>query len=172
MKNYQNMVTNLKVSNYYILLTECSFLYLLDSDVIEVSSSRDITPPPPPKNESPEHPGQSSGSLSIEETNKLRAKLGLKALQVKSDDAKDGKKKDDLGEFYHKPASNISDKQRQEKLKAKIAEHKEKRALESKLSKLKTLGESDSEDDVSLWVSKNRKLQEAKKDAAKRVRKI
>lgn len=140
---------------------------------MEVPCSRDITPPPPPsvatKSDSPESAGQSTESLSIEETNKLRAKLGLKPLEVRSETAKDGKKKDDYGEFYHKPATNIGDKRRQDKLKSRISEHRDKRHVESKLSKVRTLGESDSEDDLLVWVNKNRKLEEAKKDAAKRV---
>lgn len=146
-------------------------LSILDSDVIEVTSPREITPPPPQisKSGSPKASGQSNDSLSIEETNKLRAKLGLKPLEVRGDTDKDGKRKDDYGEFYHKPATNIADKQRQEKLKAKIADHREKRSLENKLAKTKALGESDSDDDVTSWVYKNRKLQSDKRDAEKRV---
>lgn len=151
-----------------------NYIFSIDSDVIEVSSSREITPPPPSlsqstKSDSPEPTGQSTDSLSIEETNKLRAKLGLKPLEVKATNSKDGKKKDDLGEFYHKPATNIADKQKQEKLKSKLSEHKEKRNLENKLSKVKLLAASDSEDDVSSWVQRNRKVENAKRDAQKRV---
>lgn len=146
--------------------------FFLDSDVIEVSSSREVTPPPPQisKSGSPDASGQSSESLSIEETNRLRAKLGLKPLDVRADSNKDSKKKDDYGEFYHKPAGNIGDKHRQEKLKAKLSDHREKRGIESKLLKTKTLGESDSDDDVHSWIHKTRKLDEQKKDAAKRAR--
>ena len=57
-----------------------------------------------------------------------------------------------------------------EKLKAKLAERKEKRQLESKLAKVKTLGESDSEeDDASAWVKRNRILAKEKEQAEKRV---
>lgn len=132
------------------------------------------TPPPPRMERSPEKGGASVESLSIEETNKLRAKLGLKPLavsdnKVDDDRKKDGKIKDDLGEFYHKPAGHLGAKAEQEKLKQKIAERKEKRHLEAKLTKLKTLGESDSDDDASAWVERNRKLQEEKQAAQKRV---
>lgn len=137
------------------------------------------TPPPPPKlDRSPEQSGGGAvESLSIEETNKLRAKLGLKPLEVndnKGDDdkRKDGKIKDDLGEFYHKPAGHLGVKAQQEKLKQKLAERKEKRKLEAKLSKVKALGESDSDDDTAAWVERNRKLQEEKQAAMKRVSKI
>lgn len=61
-------------------------------------------------------------SLSIEDTNKLRSKLGLKPLDVgtsanNKNKKDDEKKKDDLGEFYHKPAENLQKKQNKKKLK-------------------------------------------------------
>lgn len=132
----------------------------------------------PPKGEKSPEPGggQSSESLSIEETNKLRAKLGLKPLDVQSNDnsksagSSNGKIKDDLGEFYHKPADHLGAKAEQEKLRQKLADHKEKRKLESKLSKVKSLGDSDSDDDVQKWVDRNRHLVDQKKEAEKRVR--
>lgn len=143
---------------------------ILDSDVVEVipNESHADTPPPSKGEKSPEPSGQSSESLSIEETNKLRAKLGLKPLAV-SKTGGDGKIKDDLGEFYHKPAASLSAKAKQEKLKQKLSDHREKRQLENKLSKVKLLGESDSDDDAVAWVKKNRKLQDQKKEAEKRV---
>lgn len=144
----------------------------LDSDVVVIPDDDHVdTPPPPPKiDRSPEQAGGGSvESLSVEETNKLRAKLGLKPLAVDEGKRTDGKIKDDLGEFYHKPAGHLGAKAQQEKLKQKIAERKEKRQLEAKLVKTKTLGESDSEDDVGTWVDRNRKLQEAKQAAEKRV---
>lgn len=141
-----------------------------------VTDDRHVDTPPPPRMErSPEQSGGAAvESLSIDETNKLRAKLGLKPLAVndsRDDDGrkKDGKLKDDLGEFYHKPAGHLGAKAKQEKLKQKIAERKEKRHLEAKLTKVKTLGESDSDDDAGAWVERNRKLQEQKQAAQKRV---
>lgn len=80
------------------------------------------------------------------------------------------KKKDDLGEFYHKPAENLHEKAQQEKIRAKLSEIKEKRMLTGKLAKVKTLGESDSEDDSVSWVYKSRKIEHAKKEAERRVR--
>lgn len=44
----------------------------------------------------------------------------------------DGKIKDDLGEFYHKPAANIAEQQKSEKLRQKLQERKEKRKMELK----------------------------------------
>lgn len=96
--------------------------------------------------------------------------MGLKPLDIKGDCGKDsGKKKDDYGEFYHKPATNIADRQRQEKLKAKLADRRDKRNFENKLARTKTLGESDSDDDLTSWIQKNRKLELEKRDADKRV---
>ncbi|XP_048522458.1 U4/U6.U5 tri-snRNP-associated protein 1 isoform X2 [Dendroctonus ponderosae] len=122
-----------------------------------------------------ESSSQGAGSLSIEETNKLRAKLGMKPLDVGTSEAStsasknSGKKKDDLGEFYHKPAENWAEKAEREKLRTKLAEHKEKRQLHNRLSKVKTLGDSDSEEDVGNWVDKNRKIEKAKLEAQKRA---
>ena len=117
----------------YIFL--CSLF--ADDDCIVVPPppkiSRQATPPPPPPPaisnvQEDKKAGFSSGagdSLSIEETNRIRAKLGLKPLQVdekptaveiKADnDYKNETEKaaaeagldvinDDLGEFVHKPA--------------------------------------------------------------------
>lgn len=44
----------------------------------------------------------------------------------------DGKIKDDLGEFYHKPASNIAQQKKAEKLREKLEVRREKRKLEQK----------------------------------------
>lgn len=128
---------------------------------------------------SPETSSQGVESLSIEETNKLRAKLGLKPLDVgtsswssgsgTSTKTHDGKKKDDLGEFYHKPAENLQEKAQQEKIRNKLAELREKRQLHNKYGKIKTLGESDTDDDIDSWVNRNRKIEKAKKEAEKRV---
>ncbi|RLU22233.1 hypothetical protein DMN91_004511 [Ooceraea biroi] len=79
-------------------------------------SSHPSTPPPPEiskqRSPSPVKGGASQVSLSIEETNKLRAKLGLKPLEVDNNTPKEdpNKIKDDLGEFYHKPALNNNEK--------------------------------------------------------------
>lgn len=44
----------------------------------------------------------------------------------------DGKFKDDLGEFYHKPAANISQQKKTDKIKEKLEERRERRKLEHK----------------------------------------
>ncbi|XP_033733717.1 U4/U6.U5 tri-snRNP-associated protein 1-like [Pecten maximus] len=114
-------------------------------------------------------PASSSGggdaSLSIEETNRIRAKLGLKPLEVNSGTSRDGEKKAD--EDVHKPAISITQEKQTEKLREKMERMKEKRRLNEKLSNVKTLGDSDSEDDMVSWVRKNRKAQKEKERAEK-----
>ncbi|KAJ8931891.1 hypothetical protein NQ314_015160 [Rhamnusium bicolor] len=132
-----------------------------DSDVVEII--QDDSPPPAPtrlSDRAPEASGQSAESLTIDETNRLRAKLGLKPLDIGTSSSStsgnssnfkrrdDGKRKDDLGEFYHKPAENLQHKAQQEK----------------------SLGESDKEDDIVSWVNKNRKIEKAKQEAEKRAK--
>lgn len=147
-------------------------------------SSHHRTPPPPEisshkRSSPPSSNNQEKLSLSIDETNKLRAKLGLKPLEVSSDkprnkDNKDGKKedpvyKDDLGEFHHKPAVSITQKNEREKFKEKLSTYKEKRQIDQKLNAVKTLGDSDSEDDASAWVKKSRQIEIEKRKAEERV---
>ncbi|XP_065358225.1 U4/U6.U5 tri-snRNP-associated protein 1 [Calliphora vicina] len=126
--------------------------------------------------------------LSIEETNKLRAKLGLKPLEVESGPSKpstsaaaaEAKKpgekdlssyKDEWGEFLHKPAENLKEKAKAEKMREKLKQRKEKRFLEERLARIKTLGESDEEvDDTSKWVQRNKKVVDEKKAAEERAK--
>lgn len=129
--------------------------------------------------------------LSIEETNKLRAKLGLKPLEVDTGptqpsssaaaiEAKKGLSnaekdlssyKDEWGEFLHKPAANLKDKAAAEKMREKLKQRKEKRFVEERLAQIRTLGESDDEvDDVSKWVQRNKRAVDLKKEAEKRAK--
>lgn len=138
-------------------------------------SSHPSTPPPPEiskqRSPSPIKGGAAQSSLSIEETNKLRAKLGLKPLEVDSASKDDPNKiKDDLGEFYHKPAPDVNEKLRTQKLKEKINIQKQKRLIESNLAKTKTLGECESDDDAEIWIDKTRRLEEEKKKAEERAK--
>lgn len=143
--------------------------------------------PPPPRDSPPTEASttsKSKESLSVEQTNRLRAKLGLKPLQVNDSsnsgsnkrDVKDkggkddGKKKDEWGEFYHKPAQNLAAKASSEKIKARLDEFKEKQRIDTKLGRTATLGEDSDGDDLASWVGKSRKIEQQKKDAEKRVR--
>ncbi|XP_052895263.1 U4/U6.U5 tri-snRNP-associated protein 1 [Anopheles moucheti] len=162
---------------------------------LETSSkkrTRSPTPPPPPKapststskrSASPIPENGAGDALSIEETNKLRAKLGLRPLEVGtgskatdssgakgSEQENSEKLKDDWGEFYHKPAKNLSEKTHEEKIRDKLKERREKRAIEEKLKRLKTLGEEDDVDDLKNWVAKTRDKDRLKKEAEERAR--
>lgn len=137
-------------------------------------SSHPSTPPPPEiskqRSPSPIKGGAAQTSLSIEETNKLRAKLGLKPLEVDNTSKDDPNKiKDDLGEFYHKPAPNNNEKIKADKLREKLNMQKQKRQIEANLSKIKSLGECDSDDDTHIWITKTKQLEEEKKKAEERV---
>lgn len=128
--------------------------------------------------------------LSVEDTNKLRAKLGLKPLEIgatevtatssssKTDETEEKDEavadlrriKDDWGEFYHKPAGQFNEKSDVENLREKLKAKREKRKIEEKLASVKTLGESDSDDDPANWVEKSRKVEDEKKKAAQRAK--
>ncbi|PNF42461.1 hypothetical protein B7P43_G08725 [Cryptotermes secundus] len=76
-----------------------------------------------------------------------------------------------MGEFVHKPAENISQKIQSEKVKQRLTEHKEKRQIESKLSHVTPLGESDEEDDsAQAWVARSRRVQEERAQAEKQAK--
>ncbi|XP_053134672.1 U4/U6.U5 tri-snRNP-associated protein 1 isoform X2 [Hemicordylus capensis] len=114
-------------------------------------------------------PKSSSGdaSLSIEETNKLRAKLGLKPLEINSVKKETGSKEDPVAAEVINP---IVLKQREE-IREKLAAAKEKRLLNQKLGKIKALGEDDPWlDDTAAWIEKSRKLQLEKEMAEKRAK--
>lgn len=93
------------------------------------SRSNDVEPAP--------EGGKSHESLSIEETNKLRIKLGLKPLQVDDGASAEGggaAKKED--EFVHKPAEDLWNKKKQDEIRQKLLIAKEKRLQQKKLSKV------------------------------------
>lgn len=115
---------------------------------------------------------QGDVSLSIQETNKLRIKLGLKPLEVPEPSVeKEGEKSVSLKEDVHIPAVNMSDQKETENFKRKLEEMREKRRINKKLGKVKTLGTkgSDEEDSAASWVAKSRKKEEDKILAEKRA---
>ncbi|XP_055613149.1 U4/U6.U5 tri-snRNP-associated protein 1-like [Uranotaenia lowii] len=152
---------------------------------IKISRRRSPSPPKRQKSMSPIPENGAGDCLSIEETNKLRAKLGLKPLETgpsenstaskrdedePSSTKKDNLIKDDWGEFYHKPAANLAEKTKESKIRDKLKERKEKRAVEEKLKKVKTLGEDDEVDDLKNWVSRSRDKERLKKEAEQRAK--
>lgn len=125
----------------------------------------------------------SSDSLSIEETNKLRAKLGLKPLTItdnkksettttdSSADVNSKKKyidKDTNQEFEHMPAQNLAEKKEAKTFKEKLEQQREKRKLLEKLSTTKSIGNDLDDEDIDSaqsWLKKLKQKEEAAKKA-------
>ena len=108
-------------------------------------------------------------SLSIEETNKLRAKLGLAPLEC--DDAPkqttktvDGKNQTVLADgVVWAPASSITAEKKSEKIREKLAVLKETRELErSRMKHKQLISNDDDDDDISSWVQRSRKMERKK----------
>ncbi|KAK5986154.1 U4/U6.U5 tri-snRNP-associated protein 1 [Trichostrongylus colubriformis] len=148
------------------------------------SSSRSRSPTPKPKRsrrrekekESSPPKDDTAESLSIEETNKLRAKLGLAPLEVNDDskprEAEDGTTihVEDGFEFRHKKPENWSDKKKELELKEKIEIAKKKRQVYERVLTAKGIADSDSDDDAADWVAKMRRQEEERKRAEERAK--
>ncbi|XP_034043604.1 U4/U6.U5 tri-snRNP-associated protein 1 [Thalassophryne amazonica] len=113
-------------------------------------------------------PTSASGdaSLSIEETNKLRAKLGLKPLELNENKKELGTKDEPLVAETINPVLI----QQQKEMREKLAAMKEKRLLNQKLGKVKSLAEDDWLDNTLAWVERSRKLAREKEMAEKRAK--
>lgn len=113
-------------------------------------------------------PQSASGdaSLSIEETNKLRAKLGLKPLELHENKKEVGTKEDPIVAETINPTLI----QQKKEIREKLAALKEKRILNQKLGKVKSLADDDWLDDTCAWVERSRKLAKEKEMAEKRAK--
>ncbi|XP_062391947.1 U4/U6.U5 tri-snRNP-associated protein 1 isoform X1 [Sardina pilchardus] len=115
-------------------------------------------------------PQSASGdaSLSIEDTNKLRAKLGLKPLDLNENKKELGTKEEPLVAETINPITI----RQQKDMREKLAAMKEKRLLNQKLGKVKTLGGEEEPwlDDTSAWVERSRKMAKEKELAEKRAK--
>ena len=133
-------------------------------------------------------------SLTIEETNRLRAKLGLKPLDVGTRPSAGVKAEHDKGplnlkpgeeegeiiddfkvtvnqEDVHVPAINMGEIKKSQKLKERMAEMRQKRLMNAKLGKVKSLADSDDElESAMAWVKRNRKQDLEKQQADKRAK--
>ncbi|CAH1262958.1 SART1 [Branchiostoma lanceolatum] len=109
-------------------------------------------------------------ALSIEETNKMRAKLGLKPLDVTDAVVTAEEDKTEKKEDVHAPAINLGEKKKADELREKMKAMREKREMNKKLGKIKALGDDNELDDVTAWVERSRKLQIEKDKAAKRAK--
>ena len=128
-------------------------------------------------------------SLSIDETNKLRAKLGLKPLNVNADGTSNRSASEerelekrqqraremggtliegDKNNTVHIPAKNIGEASLADKMRERLAERKKKREMEAKLMMTKGLGaDSGDEGDAQKWVKRQKKAAKEKAKAAK-----
>ncbi|XP_034409233.1 U4/U6.U5 tri-snRNP-associated protein 1 [Cyclopterus lumpus] len=113
-------------------------------------------------------PQSASGdaSLSIEETNKLRAKLGLKPLELNENKKELGTKEDPLVAETINPVLI----KKQKDMREKLAAMKEKRIQNQKLGKVKAIAEEDWLDDTSAWVERSRNMAKEKELAEKRAK--
>lgn len=112
------------------------------------------------------HSASGDASLSIEETNKLRAKLGLKPLDLNETKKELGTKEEPIVAETINPAAI----KKQKEMRERLAAMKEKRILNQKLGKVKTLADEDWLDDTSAWVEKSRKMAKEKELADKRAK--
>ncbi|CAF0871111.1 unnamed protein product [Adineta steineri] len=112
-------------------------------------------------------------SLSIDETNKLRASLGLKPLTSDGNSATDPdapKKGLNSDENYvFKPAVNLTEKKRTEQVMEKLTVQKEKRQLQGKFLATPTIA-SEKADSATSWVEKMRQMDEEKRKASTRAK--
>ena len=94
-------------------------------------------------------------SISIEESNKLRASLGLAPLAIDDDKVREGENGEkifveDGVEIVHKAAKNRKQEREQESLKERVEVQKQRRQVYSKVLKTnRTLAESDSEGEMN-----------------------
>ena len=124
----------------------------------------------------------SKDSLSIEETNKLRASIGLPPLKVNSgppkkeeeadrDGGKEGTLIPNSDNVRHKPAEDITAKSEAAKLRERLAQRREKRKQEAKLLTVSTLGAaSDDVDNTAKWLEKQKRKAKEKKAAERRAK--
>ncbi|GMR59556.1 hypothetical protein PMAYCL1PPCAC_29751, partial [Pristionchus mayeri] len=140
------------------------------------------SPPPTKPKKSKKDDGGDAESMSIEETNKLRASLGLAPLET--DDAPKAAEEDDDEpvpegvnviledgiKIHHKTADNLGEKKKERELKEKLEAAKQKRKVHEKVLKAKKLADEEEEDGAASWVEKMRKAEEEKKRAEERAK--
>uniref|UniRef100_A0A0K0DDM9 U4/U6.U5 tri-snRNP-associated protein 1 n=1 Tax=Angiostrongylus cantonensis TaxID=6313 RepID=A0A0K0DDM9_ANGCA len=137
------------------------------------SRSRSRSPSPRQKSELLTLSTYHAESLSIEETNKLRAKLGLAPLEIDdTKEAEDGTTVhvEDGFEFRHKKPENWGEKKKESELKEKLEIAKKKRQIYERVLTTKSIVDSDDDEDAADWVAKMRKHEEEKRLAEERAK--
>uniref|UniRef100_A0A8C9SDD1 Spliceosome associated factor 1, recruiter of U4/U6.U5 tri-snRNP n=1 Tax=Scleropages formosus TaxID=113540 RepID=A0A8C9SDD1_SCLFO len=115
-----------------------------------------------------EESSASGGGSPSEPNVKLRAKLGLKPLELNESKKETGTKEEPVVAEVINPSVI----KQQKEMREKLAALKEKRLLNQKLGMVKTLGEEDDAwlDDTAAWVERSRKLAREKEMAEKRAK--
>jgi U4/U6.U5 tri-snRNP-associated protein 1 len=135
--------------------------------------SRSPTPTHSNEPSNPTREGTERMSLSIDETNKVRASLGLKPLTIDGNSTADSdtqKKSLNSDEnFVHRPPENLTEKKRTEELTRKLSERKETRTLQGKFLTTPTIA-SESAEPATSWVEKMRQMDGEKRKAAERAK--
>ena len=114
--------------------------------------------------------------MSLEETNRVREKLGLKPLRVGESDR--AKRQREAEEAAHAARRDAEKSKETAEIAARIAAAKERRQMDARNRATAQLGEADdAEDDLSAWVSKSRDIElkeklEAKRKAEELARKL
>ena len=126
----------------------------------------------PADDEVPKADGSNDISLSVEETNKLRAKLGLRALDVGGKEEKEGSSNKPIA--YMQMVQDKADEKKSKELQEKVAEMKRVRDASKKVMAKKGLGDASSDeeglDHAAKWVQRSRKKQqEAAERQAKKM---
>ena len=116
----------------------------------------------PAEDEAPKGEGGKDISLSIEETNKLRAKLGLRALDVEEKkEEKKGSSKAPINYMEH--LQEQEEEKKTKEIQEKIQEMKKVREVSKKVLAKKGLGDSSDDeeglDHAAKWVQRSRKKQ-------------
>ena len=106
-------------------------------------------------------------SMSLEETNRVREKLGLKPLRTGESDR--AKRQREAEEQAHTARRDAEKSKETAEIAARIAAAKEKRQMEARNRATAQLGEADdADDDLSAWVNKSRDIELKKKLEEKR----
>eukprot|EP00043_Microstomoeca_roanoka_P029721 m.22889 g.22889 ORF g.22889 m.22889 type:complete len:683 (+) comp9392_c0_seq1:49-2097(+) len=110
-------------------------------------------------------------SLSVEESNALRLRLGLSALREDDDTSTAAPGKSSLENDVLLAPVVPGEKDRENEMRDKLSIRKEKREIETKLKQVKTLGEAsdDEEDSAAAWVKRSRDLTKLKEEAQKKA---
>ncbi|KAH8860121.1 U4/U6.U5 tri-snRNP-associated protein isoform 3 [Schistosoma japonicum] len=109
-------------------------------------------------------------SLSVAETNALRAKLGLAPLDTDDTSKSKGTLDNQADCYIHAPAKDIRKTKESEAIKEKLNVLKEKRLLLDKIGQEKLSIPAEHESDVQSWIEKMREKERIQKQAEERAK--